>query len=105
MADDVKILESEELAALRKGSLSAGPYVAILQGMQAGQGGLIEVTEGGPGRQSIKNRLRAASAMADVPIQFVRSDASQVLFEVFPPGTTFPKRKGGPGRPRKSVEE
>jgi len=27
-----------------------------------------------------------------------------VLFEVFPAGTVFPKRKGGPGRPRKNPE-
>lgn len=104
MAGDVKILEPDELAAKRKGSVSAGPYVSVLQGMRPGQGGEIDVEEGGPGRASLKNRLKAASAMADVPIQFVRSDATKVLFEVFPPGTVFPKRKGGPGRPKKSEQ-
>jgi len=39
-----------------------------------------------------------------VPIQFVRSSADRVLFEVFPPGTEFPKRKGGPGRPKRNPE-
>ena len=103
MASDVRILESEELSRMRKGSVSAGQYVSVLQGMQPGQGGLIEIEEGGPARQAIKNRLMSASAIADVPIRFVRSSATQVLFEVFPPGTVFPKRKGGPGRPRKNM--
>lgn len=104
MANEIKILESDELAKLRKGSVSAGPYVGVLQGMQPGQGGVIEVTEDGPGRPSIKNRLKAASEMAGIPIQFVRSDANTVVFEVFPPGTVFPKRQGGPGRPKKNAD-
>ena len=102
MASDVTILEADELARRRKGSVSAGQYVTVLQAMQPGQGGLIEIEEGGPGRQAIKNRLTAASAIAGVPIRFVRSSAAEVLFEVFPAGTVFPKRKGGPGRPRKN---
>lgn len=102
MASDVRILESEELSRLRKGSVSAEEYIGVLQGMQPGQGGLIEIEEDGPARQAIKNRLNAASAITGVPIRFVRSSATQVLFEVFPPGTVFPKRKGGPGRPRKN---
>lgn len=102
MAGEVRILEPDELARMRKGSVSAGQYVAVLKEMTPGQGGVIAVEEGGPGRQSIKNRLKAASGLTDVPIQFVRSSADKVLFEVFPPGTVFPKRKGGPGRPRKN---
>jgi len=105
VAADVKILEPDELAARRKGSVSAGPYVSVLQGMRPGQGGEVDVEEGGPSRPSLKNRLKAASGMADVPIQFVRSDATRVLFEIFPAGTVFPKRKGGPGRPKKNPEE
>ncbi len=105
MSSEVTILEPEELSRLRKGSVSAGEYIAVLQGMRPGQGGQIDIEEGGPARQAIKNRLMSASAIADVPIRFIRSSASQVLFEVFPPGTVFPKRKGGPGRPRKSADE
>ncbi len=105
MSSEVTILEPEELARLRKGAVSAGQYVSVLQGMRPGQGGKIEIEEGGPGRQAIKNRLKSASALADVPLRFIRSSANQVLFEVFPPGTVFPKRKGGPGRPRKSADE
>ncbi len=104
MSGEITILQSDELAARRKGSVSASRYVATLQAMQPGQGGFVSIEEGGPSRQTIKNRLKAASALSNVPIQFVRSSADQVLFEVFPPGTTFPKRAGGPGRPKKGPE-
>lgn len=104
MSPDVTILEPEELARRRKGSVSASQYVSVPQGMRPGQGGVITIEEGGPARQAIKNRLTSASAIAGVPIRFVRSSATEVLFEVFPAGTVFPKRKGGPGRPRKNPE-
>ncbi len=103
MAGEIKILPSDEVAARRKGSAPAAQYVTVLRGMEPGQGGEVVIEEGTPSRQTVKNRLRAASAIANVTIQFIRSPANTVLFEVFPPGTEFPKRKGGPGRPRKNA--
>lgn len=99
-----EVLENEEIVRIRKGSIAASHLVAKLQALTPGQGGRFQVEEGGPGRQTIKNQLKAASEMANVPIQFIRSAADVVVFEVFPAGTVFPKRKGGPGRPRKAAE-
>jgi len=102
MSTSFEVLESDEVGRIRKGSVSASHFVAQLQALTPGQGGRIRIEEGGPGRQTLKNQLKAASEMAGVPIQFIRSAENIVVFEVFPSGTVFPKRKGGPGRPRKS---
>ena len=102
MTIPMRTLETEDLDRLRKGSVSAAEYIPLLQGLQPGQGGLFDVEEVGIKRPALKNRLTAAATQAGVVIRFMRSSPTQVIFEVLPPGTIIPKRKGGPGRPKKS---
>lgn len=57
-------------------------YVAFLRSLRLGQGGRATVEAEGITRQGIKLRLKRAAEEAGVTIEFLRSPASEVRFQV-----------------------
>ena len=65
----------------RKGRGARPEYVYFLKNLKPGEGGRAMIKDEGAGRQTVKNRLKAAADEAGVKIKFLRSPADQVVFE------------------------
>lgn len=71
------------ITKLTAAQLAARPdYVAVLQGLPVGEGGMATTADEGTTKITIKNRLNAAAQAAGVSIKFHRSDENTVVFEV-----------------------
>ena len=57
-------------------------YVDFLESCRLGSGGKLEVAKEGAGRQTVKNRLKKAADATGKKIKFLRSPATQVIFQV-----------------------
>ena len=57
-------------------------YVEFLESCRMGSVGRLEVANEGASRQTVKNRLRKAADATGKKIKFLRSAASQVIFQV-----------------------
>ena len=57
-------------------------YVGFLDSCRMGNGGRLEVANEGASRQTVKNRLKKASDATGKKIKFLRSPATQVIFQV-----------------------
>lgn len=65
----------------RKGRGAKPEYVYFMKNLKPGEGGRAVVKEEGAGRQTVKNRLKAAADEAGIKIKFLQSPADQVVFE------------------------
>ena len=77
----IKKLTAAQVDARRSGSANE-EYVEFLKKLKSGEGGETTIADEGVSRQTIKNRLNKAAAVADVKIKFIRSASDQVVFEV-----------------------
>lgn len=77
----IKKLTAAQVDARRTGTANE-EYVEFLKKLKAGEGGEATVAHEGVSRQTIKNRLNKAAAVAGVKIKYFRSSPDQVVFEV-----------------------
>lgn len=65
----------------RKGRGAKPEYVYFMKNLKPGEGGRAIVKDEGAGRQTVKNRLKAAADEAGIKIKFLQSPVDQVVFE------------------------
>jgi hypothetical protein len=65
----------------RKGRGAKPEYVYFMKNLKPGEGGRAIVKDEGAGRQTVKNRLKAAADEAGVKLKFLQSPVDQVVFE------------------------
>jgi hypothetical protein len=71
-------------------------YAEFLQSLSVGEGGRVDVTAAGVGRQTVKNRLNAAASATGTRIKFLRSDEKTLVFEVLGGAEAQVRRRGLP---------
>lgn len=75
-------LTAEQLSGGRTGRPANSEYVEFLRSLRRGQGGRAMVEAEGITRQGIKLRLSRAAEEAGVTLKFLRSPATEVVFQV-----------------------
>jgi hypothetical protein len=87
-------LSRDDVANLRGGAKPGrnSEYAQFLQSLRIGEGGKAVVANEGVSRQSVKNRLNAASAATGVNLKYLRSGADEVVFEVVEAGAVTRRR-------------
>jgi len=77
-----KKLTAEELAAYHPQAGARPEYVAALQQLKTGEGGIATVAEEGITRQAIKNRLNRAASAIGIELKYLRAGSDTVAFQV-----------------------
>ena len=78
----IESLTKKDLEAKVPSNAVHQEYFEFLQSARVGSGGRLIVKAEGVGRQTVKNRLKKASALSGKNIKFLRCPTDQVVFQV-----------------------